>query len=137
MIRILTLIIIFLATGSLLPGCSEDGSADPETGMDTSVSAGTGDGASADPLKQLQDEGKLPEYGTGSRGPVLPSGTDVLSGSGPEVTSLYLPSIDPDQDNVPDVAISGHPEIALDNCPGVFNPSQQDSNNNGKGDACE
>ncbi len=38
------------------------------------------------------------------------------------------PAPDADGDNVPD---------SIDNCPTVFNPDQQDSNNNGIGDACE
>lgn len=43
---------------------------------------------------------------------------------------------DPDDDNdmVNDVDGSGEP---LDNCPLIANPSQEDSNNNGEGDACE
>ena len=51
--------------------------------------------------------------------------------------SVYPPNVDPDQDNVPDVPIPNHPEVKLDNCPGVFNPGQEDTDGNGVGDACE
>lgn len=44
-------------------------------------------------------------------------------------------SVDPDQDNVPDVKFKD--EVALDNCAGFFNPDQKDSNGNGIGDACD
>ncbi|QQR81070.1 MAG: hypothetical protein IPJ69_02710 [Deltaproteobacteria bacterium] len=51
--------------------------------------------------------------------------------------SVYPIEVDPDQDNVLNVAISGHPEYPIDNCPTVFNPGQEDEDQNGIGDVCE
>lgn len=53
-----------------------------------------------------------------------------------DVDLSVLPlSVDPDQDNVPDVKFKD--EIAMDNCAGVFNPDQKDSDGDGIGDLCE
>lgn len=49
--------------------------------------------------------------------------------------SVFPLSVDPDQDNVPDVKFKD--EVALDNCIGVFNPDQKDSDGDGIGDLCE
>lgn len=127
MIKILILINVFLLPFTM--GCSGDG------GHDSSSTSSAGSDA-ADPLKKLQDEGKLPAMEMGGA-PTLPSGSTVLNGSGPEVTSLYPPAVDFDQDNVPNSTITGHPEIKADNCPNVFNPDQKDTDNDGVGDACE
>ena len=55
----------------------------------------------------------------------------------PESVSVYPLEVDPDQDNVLNVSISGHPEYPIDNCPTVFNPGQEDEDDNGIGDVCE
>ncbi len=59
----------------------------------------------------------------------------VLMPEGEADLSVLPPSVDPDQDNVPDVKYKEG--VILDNCPGVFNPDQQDSDGDGIGDACE
>ena len=43
-----------------------------------------------DPLKKLQDEGKLPPDAEGKKLPVLPQGSDVFKNSGPEILSLPI-----------------------------------------------
>src|SRR5262245_11906765 len=68
---------------------------------DASVS-GTSD---EDLLKKLQDEGKLPAIGNHDKLPVLPAPPPE---GGPEVTSVYPPSVDPDQDNIPNAAFNGY-----------------------------
>lgn len=134
MIKIIILIIVSVWLFSA--GCSGGDSEGQQPAPDTSLSGDPEGTAADDPLKQLRDEGKLPDYGTGGvKAPVLPSGSGVLAGSGPEVTSLYLPAVDPDGDNVPNVPVPGHPDV--DNCPTVFNPDQTDTKHNGVGDACE
>lgn len=130
MIKILILINVFLLPFTM--GCSGDSGSQDGASATASVSGGD----AADPLKQLQDEGRLPTMEMGGA-PALPSGSTVLNGSGPEVTSLFPPGADPDHDNVPNVPITGHPEIKVDNCPTVANPGQEDANHNGIGDACE
>lgn len=131
MIKILILIqagLTLLALG----GCNDNaGNAANDLKPNTSISGEPSGAAADDPLKQMQDEGKLPAIGTGGKMSVL--GDTPTPGS----LSLYPPSVDPDQDNVPNVPIPGHPEIAVDNCPNVFNPGQEDANHNGIGDACE
>jgi hypothetical protein len=128
MIKIITLIPASLAYLALA-GCSGDnGEAATDGHPDASISGAPS--GSQDPLKDLQDEGKLPTVGTGPK-------TTPATASGAESLSVYPPSVDADQDNVPNSAISGHPEIALDNCPNIFNPGQEDSDHNGTGDACQ
>lgn len=130
MIKIITLIPASVAY-LLIAACnSGDSSKAPEnTSVDTSISGAPTEGA-ADPLKELQDEGKLPTVGTGPK-------TTPPAGSTAEGLSVYPPSVDPDQDNAPNSAITGHPEIAVDNCPGVFNPGQEDDDHDGVGNLCE
>lgn len=126
MIKIL--ILINAAFVFCVAGCSDKDTGNNESGPSASAS-GSPDG-STDTLKQMQDEGKLPPVGTGN-----PS-AKILNSGGPEVSSLYTLSVDPDQDAFPDAAILGHSEIKVDNCPGVFNPDQKDSDGDGVGDAC-
>jgi hypothetical protein len=130
MIKIITLIpasVVYL----LAAGCNSEETpktAPAEVNPDVGVSGSPE--ASPDPLKELQEEGKLPAYGTGPK-MTPPTGTSA------EGLSVYPPNVDPDQDNVPNGAVAGHPEIAVDNCPGVFNPGQEDSDGDGVGNACE
>ncbi len=121
-------IIIMINAGLILLtlGCSDNGGANSSSNPGTSLSGGQD--TASDPLKQLQDEGKLGTAGD--------KGGSVLASGGPEVTSVYPPSVDPDQDNVPDVSFTGYTG-KLDNCPGVYNPDQKDSDGNGIGDACQ
>ncbi len=133
MIKILILIQI-----GFLPlvgaGCNDEGtSTGPEDlKPNTSVSGEMG-GGTEDPLKQLENEGKLPKVGTGGKMPVI----GAPSAPSAEGLSLYPPNVDPDQDNIPSTPIAGHPEISVDNCPNVFNPGQEDDNHNGVGNVCE
>lgn len=130
MIKLITLIPASLAY-LLVAGCNAGDS--PKNGpseVNPDVGISGSPEASPDPLKELQDEGKLPTYGTGPK-TTPPTGTTV------DGLSIFPPTIDPDQDNVPNGAITGHPEIAIDNCPGVFNPGQEDSDGDGVGNACE
>jgi len=53
-----------------------------------------------------------------------------------DVTDLF-PSNDPDGDGIPDLEPWSGAQFPLDNCPGVYNPDQADSDNDGVGDACE
>jgi len=124
MIKILILIqasLIYMIAAGCNGGDSSGGSNDlkPDTSLSGEPAAG-----SDDPLKQLEDQGKLPKTGTGDKMPVL--GTPP--GPGADGLSLYPPNVDHDQDNIPDTT---------DNCPTVFNPGQEDANHNGIGDACE
>lgn len=126
-------ILILIQAGAawlMVAGCNDSGEASNDLKPSTSISGEPSGAAADDPMKQLQDEGKLPAIGTGGKRP-------VLSGPATEGLSMYPPNVDPDQDNVPNVPIPGHPEIAVDNCPTVFNPDQADANHNGIGDACE
>lgn len=134
------IILINLAVGLLMAlgvgtiGCS---GADDSQKRDIEISGDENETQPTDELKKLQDEGRLPPDVEGRRPPVLPPHSDLLHGSGPEVLSLYPVEIDPDQDGIPDVPIVGHPEIKRDNCPGIFNPDQEDSDNDGLGDLCD
>lgn len=130
MIKILILIQAGLI-GLVTVACNDDGATDRPA--DLSPEASVSGGPSDDPLKQLENDGKLPKTGTGGKLPVI----GVPSAPTSEGLSLYPPSVDSDQDNIPNAPIAGHPEIVLDNCPNFFNPGQEDANSNGVGDACE
>ncbi len=121
LIKIITLIPASVAY-LLIAGCNSGDS--PKTGPaevnpDVGIS-GTPEGGS-DPLKELQEEGKLPPYGTGPK-------TTPPTGATTEGLSVFPPSVDHDQDNILDTA---------DNCPNVFNPGQEDSDGDGVGNSCD
>lgn len=123
MIKIITLIpasVVYLMIAACGSNESNSNTPNPEASISGAPAAG-----SEDPLKQLQDEGKLPPYGTG---PKTTPGNAL---------SVYPPDVDPDQDNVPNAGITGQPDIAIDNCPNVFNPGQEDGDGDGVGNACE
>lgn len=119
------LIVINLAIG-LLAGCSERSQ---DEGHDVSVSGEAEGGNAPDPIKDLEEQGRLPTAGGGGKVPGLPLEKSAIS--------LYPPEVDSDQDNVPDQAIAGRPDIPVDNCPGLFNPDQEDADEDGVGDSCE
>jgi hypothetical protein len=53
-----------------------------------------------------------------------------------DITSLY-PANDPDHDGIPGTEPWPGAGFTLDNCPGVYNPDQADTDGDGVGDACE
>ncbi len=127
--------LILIMTVALLGACSEaQPTGDNPDGPGTSIS-GNPEGTSDDPLKQLQDEGGLPTMGGGGKLPILPSGASE-GGVGPSAMSVYPTNVDPDQDNIPDMPITGYTG-GVDNCPGLFNPTQEDSDADGHGDPCD
>lgn len=131
MIKLLILIIFAFGGLGLLPACDE--SADENSGLGTDITLSgeendTQPTNSDDPLKQLQDEGRLPSYGEGRKPPVLPASPSL---------SLYPVEVDRDQDGFPDALVVNHPEIKIDNCPGLFNPDQQDADGDGLGNVCD
>lgn len=133
MIKILILIQAGLFS-LVVAGCDDEGSTSQPGDLrpDATVSSESA-GGTDDPLKQLENEGKLPKTGTGGKMPVI----GAPSAPSAEGLSLYPPNVDPDQDNIPNVPIAGHPEISVDNCPSAFNPGQEDDNHNGVGNICE
>lgn len=129
--------IIILITFLMSMGCSGSES-DSQTPSPDVVISGTGETQSTDPLYDLQQAGRLPNYQQGAARPNVLTRQQVIgTPPPPESVNVYPPGVDSDQDNVPNVPINGHPEIRLDNCPTIFNPGQEDSDSNGIGDACE
>ncbi len=129
MIKIITLI-IFLFPALVGLGCNGTTTSTGGTvpGSDPNIS-GQVDNQDTDELEKMKEEGKLtPTEGTSKIPAILPKHLDAD-------LSVLPPEIDPDQDNIPDVAYKEG--VVLDNCPGVFNPDQKDSDDNGIGDACE
>lgn len=76
-----------------------------------------------------------------TRGLLSAAGAFIILGLGPANAQGALPTIVP-EDADADIMICDDLDDdgvldALDNCVGLFNPAQRDSNGNGIGDACE
>lgn len=126
-----------------LVACKDEGEAPPGPEGSVSTPAGTqvqdeesqGDSDSEEQDEYLQQIGDEVPHDVKTAPPL--QDPKVLSSGGPEVLSAYPPEIDADGDGFVDRAITGHPEITVDNCPAVANPDQADRNGNGIGDLCE
>lgn len=137
-------IILIISPLFLLFACNDQEVANPPASSpsnDISVSASQPEtqpeSQPEDPLRELQEQGRLPNTGEGAKPRVLMGNPAIVSDVPHDSLNVFPPDYDPDRDNVPSVPIPGHPEIRLDNCPNAFNPTQEDSNGNGVGDACE
>lgn len=130
MINLLILINLFAA---LLIGCNDrkESSQTPPQG-----------GSQAGPQVDVSGDGQVNHEnheGEGDESPPPRSGGEIVDRvkqlrQGTDL-SLYPPSVDPDQDNVPNQPVPGVDRV--DNCPDVFNPTQDDSDGDGHGDACD
>jgi hypothetical protein len=84
------------------------------------------------PMSRLE---RTPNGDGGWTQPVLWSAAVPLDPISANVTSSF--GNDPDHDGVPDTEPWQGATFPLDNCPGVYNPDQADSDGDGIGDACE
>lgn len=72
MIKILILIILLLLPGGFLTGCSEIEEGDSQELQEIDVAGEIDESQPVDPLKELEEQGKLPVERGGGKFPVLP-----------------------------------------------------------------